>query len=101
MSTGERFGLIISFLGLIFAVMTALLTYVVKGVAKWTRTDDKIVELISDVEALIIRKDKDHELIRADLEDRQKRGDAVHGEIRERLTYLERRELYQRRKEDA
>jgi hypothetical protein len=99
-TTGERFTVIISLLGLVFVVMTALLGFVVKVTVRWTRTEDKLGALVTEVRKLIIRKDADHERIRSDVRDKEARADVEHRDMRERLTWLERRELAQRREND-
>jgi uncharacterized protein Yka (UPF0111/DUF47 family) len=100
MTSGERFGLIISLLGLIFATLTALLGFIIKITRRWTQTEDKLGTLISEVSELIIRKDADHESIRAEVDKKEQRGDVIHRDLSERLTWLERRELSERRRKD-
>lgn len=101
MSADARFQTIIALLTLVFAVMSALLAFVARVSIRWTRTEDKLGTLVGEVRELIERKDKDHEAIRADVRERQARADQARKDLGERLTYLERRELDQRRKADG
>lgn len=101
MTSDQKFTLLISGLGLIFLVMTAILGMIVKATMKWTKTEDTLTNLVDDVRELIVRKDQDHAAIRREVAEKQAAGDRTHDEFRERLTWLERRELDQRRKEAA
>lgn len=101
MSPDARFQTIIALLTLVFAVMASLLGFVVRVSMRWTRTEDKLGTLVDEVRELIIRKDKDHEAIRTDVAEREARGNQAHAALGDRLTYLERRELEQRRRQDG
>jgi hypothetical protein len=61
-------------------IWVARLLWNIRGA--WDATNSELAALVGDVKELVVRKDKDHD------------------EFRERLTWLERRELAQRRKED-
>ncbi len=100
MTAGERFTIIISLLTLVIAVMSALLGYVIKITSRWTQTEDKLSMLVDDVKEMIIRKDRDHEQIRLDVREKEARGEQVHRDLSERLTYVERQELARRRRQD-
>jgi hypothetical protein len=91
MSTGERFSITISLLTLLFLVMSALLGYIIRVTRSFTRAEDRLGDLVDDVRELIVRKDADHERIRADVGERERRGEQVHRDLGDRLTYLEQR----------
>lgn len=101
MTPSERFQLLLGALTLIFMVMAGLLGFIIRITVQWTRTQGKLGTLVDEVRELIIRKDKDHEAIRNEVAGKQAAGDRVHDEFRERLTWLERRELDQRRRADG
>jgi len=92
-TTDQRFALLISALGLIFVVMSAILGFVVKAALDWGKNTEQLKNVVADLGEL-----KDDFAVKV--------GDVIavkerdHTEIRERLTYLERRELAQRRKND-
>jgi len=100
MSTAERFTITISLLGLVVAVMGGLLGYVIKSTRTLTQTEERIADLAGDMRTLVERKDQDHAAIRADIQERDQRGAAVHRELSDRLTWIERRELDERRRRD-
>lgn len=52
--------IIIGALTLIFLVMSAMLGTLVRVVAKWTRTEDKISNLAEDMQDLVKDKDRVH-----------------------------------------
>jgi hypothetical protein len=93
-----QFSALVAVTGGLFAIMAALAGYIIRITGRWTTVENKIIELVEDVQQLIVRKDAEHELIRKDLELRQQRADREHSIMGERLTYLERRELAERRK---
>jgi len=93
-TTDQRFSVLIATLGLIFVVMSAILGFVVKVSMTWGKTTEQLQNVVTDlgelkdefahdVSEVILAKERDHT------------------EIRERLTFLERRELNQRRKSDS
>lgn len=57
MTPDQRFTLLVVLITAVFLPMIALLY---RGIVKWTRTEDKLDELIKDVNKLIIDKDKTH-----------------------------------------
>lgn len=57
MTPDQRFSLLVVLITAIFLPMVALLY---RGIVKWTRTEDKLDELIRDVNKLILDKDKTH-----------------------------------------
>lgn len=100
MTPAERFTITLTILGMLAALLSTVLTVVIRATVKWTRTEDKLSTLVDEVRELIVRKDTDHEALRGEARDRQARADREHVDMRERLTYLERRELAQRREAD-
>lgn len=83
MTSDQRFTIIISGIGLIFTVMSAILALIVRAVIKWTKVEDRLVHLAADVAQLVEDKDKTHkEILDVIREDRKATN--------ERLTYLER-----------
>lgn len=101
MTPAERFTITLTILGMLTALLSTVLTVVIRATVKWTRTEDKLSTLVDEVRELIVNKDADHERLRSEARDRQARADREHVDMRERLTYLERRELAQRREADS
>ncbi len=93
MTTDQRFALLISVLGLIFVVMSGILGFVIKAAIDWGKNTEQLKNVVSDLGDL--KDDFAHKI--GDVIAQKERD---HTEIRERLTYLERRELAQRRKAD-
>ena len=94
MTADERFSLIIAALGLIFVVMSSILGFVIKASMSWGKTTEQLQNVVADLREL-----KDDFGNKLDDLDVSKTRD--HAEIRERLTFLERRELNQRRQKDS
>jgi hypothetical protein len=93
MSATDRFTILIAGLGLVFTVMSAILAVVVKAAMNWGKNTEQLGSVVSDLSELKDDfADKIGEVI--------KNKEQEHGEIKERLTYLERRELDQRRSHD-
>ena len=80
MTSGDRFGILLAFLAAALAGLGWLIRLSLKALVKWTRTEDKLAEVVDDLNKLVAWKDRDH------------------AEIKERLTYLERTELEMWRK---
>lgn len=59
MTTGQLqiIAVILSAMGIIFIPVVIMLY---RGIVKWTRTEDKLDELVSDMKQLILDKDKTH-----------------------------------------
>jgi len=79
-TSGDRFGILLAFLAAALAGLGWLIRLSLKALVKWTRTEDKLAEVVDDLNKLVAWKDRDH------------------AEIKERLTYLERTELEMWRK---
>jgi hypothetical protein len=75
MSTGDRFTIIVSLLGIMVAGVIGLLVTMI-------RDHYTLAALAADMRDLVVNKEKEHQ------------------GINERLTYLERRELTERRRRD-
>jgi len=57
-------------LGLAFlSAVIGLVVYIVKGAARWARTEERLEELISDVKELVENKDQAHRLIMETIKD--------------------------------
>jgi hypothetical protein len=78
--TSERFGILLAFLTAALAGMGWLIRLSLRALVKWTQTEDRLVQLVEDLDKLVAWKT------------------AEHAEIKERLTYLERTELEMWRK---
>jgi hypothetical protein len=74
MTPDQRFSLIIAVLSLLFVVLTAILGLMVKVIVRFTRAEDKIVDMADDMRSLVADKDRAHDA------------------INQRLTWLERRQ---------
>jgi Tfp pilus assembly protein PilO len=84
--------IIISLLGLIFAVMTAILTVVIKASINWGKNTEQLAHVVSDLREM--KDDFTKQISQVILNKTQE-----HGEIKERLSRLERSELETLRKE--
>lgn len=60
MTAADRFTITISLISLIFTVMCILLGVLIRLVVRFTRTEDKLNEVVADVEKLVADKDKVH-----------------------------------------
>lgn len=68
MTPNERVSLILTAIGILFIPM---LIFIVRATIKWTRVEDKLSELVTDMRDIIEAKDKTHaEMIRTMTEDR-------------------------------
>lgn len=71
MTADQRFTIIILILSLVFTIMVAVLGAIIRVTQKWTRTEDRLNNLIEDVKELIEDKDKTHtEMLTSMREDR-------------------------------
>jgi hypothetical protein len=57
MTAGDRFQILLGVMGI---VLIPILIMFYRGIVKWTRTEDKLNELLKDVNTLITDKDKVH-----------------------------------------
>ena len=80
MTSGDRFGVLLAFLTAALAGMGWLIRLLLRALVKWTQTEDRLAQVVEDLDKLVAWKDRDH------------------AEIKERLTYLERTELEMWRK---
>jgi hypothetical protein len=76
----QRFGILLAFLSAALAGMGWLIRLSLRALVKWTQTEDRLGQVVDDLNKLVAWKD------------------AEHAEIKERLTYLERTELEMWRK---
>lgn len=58
MTPDQRFSLLVV---LITAVFVPMIVVLYRGIVKWTRTEDKLDQLIKDVEKLVKDKDETHD----------------------------------------
>jgi hypothetical protein len=79
-TSADRFGILLAFLTAALAGMGWLIRLSLKALVKWTQTEDKLAQVVGDLNKLVEWKDAEHK------------------EIKERLTYLERTELEMWRK---
>lgn len=57
-------------LGIAFiSAVVALVAYLIKGAARWARTEERLEDLIMDVKKLVADKDEAHKLIMETLKD--------------------------------
>jgi len=79
-TSGDRFGILLAFLAAALAGVGWLIRISLRALVKWTQTEDKLAQVVDDLNKLVAWKEADHK------------------EIKERLTYLERTELEMWRK---
>jgi hypothetical protein len=79
-TSGQWFGILLAFLGAALAGLGWLIRLSLRALVKWTQTEDRLGQVVEDLNKLVEWKDRDH------------------AEIKERLTYLERTELEMWRK---
>ena len=91
MSPDQRFALIISLLSLVFVVMSTILAFVVKTAMTWGRSSQQLKTMVDDLGEI---KDQFKDEISKVIANKERE----HSEIKERLTYLERKELNERRR---
>jgi hypothetical protein len=85
MTTDQKFSVLVTILTVGLSAVLAAVGWAIRqlgqGLVRWTRTEDKLGEVVSDLHELVADKK------------------AEHAEIRERLTFLERSELETLRRE--
>jgi hypothetical protein len=79
-TSADRFGILLAFLTAALAGMGWLIRLSLRALVKWTQTEDRLAQVVDDLDKLVAWKT------------------AEHAEIKERLTYLERTELEMWRK---
>lgn len=60
MSTGE-FQLLVVLLSVMSVIIIPLFILMIRGIIKWTRVEDKLDQLVSDMRNIVIDKEKTHE----------------------------------------
>jgi hypothetical protein len=61
LSTDTRFSIITTLLVFVASTVIGLMTYIVKGATRMTRTEAKLSELVDDIKEMIVAKEKDHD----------------------------------------
>jgi hypothetical protein len=91
MTVDQGITIAIAMLSLIFTVMSITLGFVIKASLNWGKNTEQLASVVSDLTEL---KDDFSDKISDVIASKERE----HSEIKERLTYLERRELEQWRK---